>query len=718
MNKTERTQNTKIFKKVLAMFLTLVMIATTFSSMVFADGDKGLENAIVSVKERINIPSEYSEFTSRINKTDIDTSYYLTWSIPENDNNSQNEIRVTVNNFGDITTYDTSNYKIMNNREIAFSKFGNPELTDIAIEWLKNINLDWVSELPLDKVKCSTNTAFENMSYVEFPRYIDEIPFSENNVTVYIDNKTGNVVSMNSNWTYYDSLPSVEKIIEKEKAESAFKAESPMQLSYKLNDKDFGFLAYSTKDSKAMVNAENGEILQYSDYDMPRPHPDMENGTMSDGDGSADKNLSEAEIKNISEISELIELDTLKAFAIGVNEFGLDKLEFEKGYYQKSYSAKNEKNEKNEKYIATLQYSGKDENGKLNARLTVDAKTCEIISFSSYKYDENNDKKENVINSAKAKVKAENFIEKYAKNEYTNVRIEKNDKADNFSFKFNRYENDIVVDNQYINVNVDEKSGLITGFYKNWMNGCVFESAENIISADEASAKLMENVGLQLKYVNLEERNNSKKANVKLIYALNENIPTMLAASDGKILDYNGSEWNKNADAVKYPSDISGHYAEAKIKKLIETNLIKISDDSLFRPDAGITQAELLDFVLSLKNDGMLRPLNDGDIARLTKNAERYELLDEDFSPKAIANRQDGAKFIVRALGNGKVAMMQDIFTTGFADEGEISDGYKGYVAIAKGYKIINGDENNNVNPLAELSRADAAIMIFNYLAR
>ena len=42
----------------------------------------------------------------------------------------------------------------------------------------------------------------------------------------------------------------------------------------------------------------------------------------------------------------------------------------------------------------------------------------------------------------------------------------------------------------------------------------------------------------------------------------------------------------------------------------------------------------------------------------------------------------------------------------------------KGYVAIAKGLNIVGGDENGCFNPNSALTRADAAIMIYNYLAK
>ncbi|NLM50551.1 MAG: S-layer homology domain-containing protein, partial [Clostridiaceae bacterium] len=61
-------------------------------------------------------------------------------------------------------------------------------------------------------------------------------------------------------------------------------------------------------------------------------------------------------------------------------------------------------------------------------------------------------------------------------------------------------------------------------------------------------------------------------------------------------------------------------------------------------------------------------------------------------------------------------ASLEGIFKTGFMDEAEIAPELVGYVAIAKGFKIINGDENGNFLPKKALTRAEAAIIIYNYL--
>ncbi|NLZ90417.1 MAG: hypothetical protein GX918_00695, partial [Clostridiales bacterium] len=57
------------------------------------------------------------------------------------------------------------------------------------------------------------------------------------------------------------------------------------------------------------------------------------------------------------------------------------------------------------------------------------------------------------------------------------------------------------------------------------------------------------------------------------------------------------------------------------------------------------------------------------------------------------------------------------IFVTGFKDQGSISPELVGYVAIAKGLGIVGGS-GGYFNPRASLTRAEAAVMLYNYLTR
>ena len=92
-------------KRNLSLVLVLTMLTAMFSVSAFAADNTGLEKAILSVKERISVPEEYTEFNSDTRTDDNQTEYNLYWSTPYEEYTVQKDISVTVNDKGDITSY-------------------------------------------------------------------------------------------------------------------------------------------------------------------------------------------------------------------------------------------------------------------------------------------------------------------------------------------------------------------------------------------------------------------------------------------------------------------------------------------------------------------------------------------------------------------------------------------------------------------------------------
>jgi len=84
-------------------------------------------------------------------------------------------------------------------------------------------------------------------------------------------------------------------------------------------------------------------------------------------------------------------------------------------------------------------------------------------------------------------------------------------------------------------------------------------------------------------------------------------------------------------------------------------------------------------------------------------------------NPEASLTREESVKFFIRVLKYDKVADLKNIFNCTFIDKDEISPELIGYVVIANGLKIVNG-HGDYFRPKSKLSRADAVILIYNYL--
>jgi len=88
---------------------------------------------------------------------------------------------------------------------------------------------------------------------------------------------------------------------------------------------------------------------------------------------------------------------------------------------------------------------------------------------------------------------------------------------------------------------------------------------------------------------------------------------------------------------------------------------------------------------------------------------------EDEKAPDAIVTKEEAVKYIIRALNFSKVANIKDIYTVPFKDGDMIDPELKGHVAIAYGLKIVSGS-NGYFNPSANITREQAAILVFNFL--
>ena len=119
----------KLTKKLGAAFLTAaVAVGSTAFGTVFAAASSGLESAIVYARNVISIPADFSEFNSNISTDENGTVYELNWHT-EDYNGS---VSVTVNEKGNIMSYNIRRSGEYSREDMGFSKLNNAQLLDKA----------------------------------------------------------------------------------------------------------------------------------------------------------------------------------------------------------------------------------------------------------------------------------------------------------------------------------------------------------------------------------------------------------------------------------------------------------------------------------------------------------------------------------------------------------------------------------------------------------
>jgi len=157
-------------------------------------------------------------------------------------------------------------------------------------------------------------------------------------------------------------------------------------------------------------------------------------------------------------------------------------------------------------------------------------------------------------------------------------------------------------------------------------------------------------------------------------------------------------------------TDIEGHYAEARIKKLLEHGIfLEANADGQLEPETAISQ---LDFLLLL-DQAIWQRNYAADTEYMYRNLVRQGILTaEEVNPTGTVSRLDGVRYLLCGLGYGEFITIPGIFIKPFND---VTEEDAGIAAVAYGLKLINGD-GTSFYPDAALRRADAMLILHNYL--
>lgn len=90
--------------------------------------------------------------------------------------------------------------------------------------------------------------------------------------------------------------------------------------------------------------------------------------------------------------------------------------------------------------------------------------------------------------------------------------------------------------------------------------------------------------------------------------------------------------------------------------------------------------------------------------------------LPKDIDPNLIMTKEQFTNYLVQAIeGVGNLPMI-NIVPVDIADEASLTPAYQGSIQRSLKYKINSLDANGKFNPKSELTRAEAAIMLYNAL--
>ncbi len=704
-------------KRFISLFLSACMLVSSPITLSAAENESTvLEQTIISAKKILNIPKEYSDFEYTTEDYSNKSTYYFTWS-EKNSKDSDNSIHASIDHDGNVYSYSiykSSLYSDDNNTML--NSYSKDECKAAAEEFLKKILPNNYSEFRLLKDSSINNGSFYNFTFCQ---YKNDIPVDFSTIRINVSKISKEVT--NYNYPNADlvnaSFPDTQNIIDKKAAKISYNDKLKLKPIYSMyydykTKKANVFLTYNPFDNnKKAIDAKTGSVVNYSlsDYALERDSGGSAKTMFNSEDEAADEELSYMEQQEVEKASGIISkeeaLNTIANLLPSGTEMGESKtIRLLKDYIN------------TENYIWKVYYK--------NGSAEINAKTKELISF--YTYDEisvdkissafdidkpNSDENKNTESFEKAKVTAEQFIQKIAKEKFEATKYVEHEEnnLNNNHFSYTRKVNDIDFPENSINVRVGNNNNIIS-YNCTWYDNITFPSPQNIMTSEKALDKAEEYAGFGLKYVLQSSNENSGKKTVSLVYTfLEDEKLNLMDAETGKRINYDGSEYTESEIPAQY-DDIKGHWCEETVNKLLN-NGYYINRKS-FLPDNTITQIEFFRYLFS-NNQYYLTDKNGDDLIYKELISEKI-LSNNEKNPDKELTREDAVLYAAKLLGYNDIASVSEIYVNPFKDE--ISPKILGYAAICNALKIITPDKDGNFNQTDKITNADAASIIYGIL--
>lgn len=212
-------------------------------------------------------------------------------------------------------------------------------------------------------------------------------------------------------------------------------------------------------------------------------------------------------------------------------------------------------------------------------------------------------------------------------------------------------------------------------------------------------------------------------------------IPTKVVTIDGvsyaQINSLSNSTYAVIFNTCAY-TDVSRHWAEKEINSMGARTAVNGVGGNWFEPERSITRAEFA--ALVVKGLGIKLSENAGaytDVASDSWCAKyivtEYEMGivkgygDESFQPQGIITREQAFAMIYRAMSiTGLASGVTDDKISGifsqYKDASTVAEYFKTEVAAMINTKIVNGKDATHIAPKANITRAEATVIIYRLL--
>jgi len=613
-------------------------------------------------------------------------------------------------------------------------KLADEFLAKITPEKAKQVMLDSsFAEMELPIMDSRQNYYF---SYV---RTHNGIQFPNNGLFVEVSTE-GKIVNFHLNWNENVVFPKEKVQVTIEQATEKFNEIGKEQMSLQYLNPwnsmlDEMFISYQFnpyyQNSAAYIDAVTGKPLNYELKEV--------NTSKIEYDKVSDKKLDPYFKNRKEDLTEKEAVEHLwKVTGLKAENYTLEH----SGYYSNEYGQN----------LWNFTFIPKDAKPEFYQRLhvAIDARTGQFTQFSNENWGYMEGKKEVKSTFTKEEIekKAKEGFIKFSPNtahEAVLVSSEQHGYPENSPyvyFHFTRLVNGVVDSTFGSSIGIDRETGEVVSFHQYSDNRKKYPTTDNLISKEEALAKIMAQYQVVLQYqIVYPEYHHMEKypteaqpMSAKLVYQLRSpatHVPVFLNAKNG--------EWHslENGELIrldrKAPVDIEKHWAKDALNLMFKYRALDTDDNGKINPNAKMKRGEMIKMLILAVNQGRFygyygkdRAASFADVGHKSEYFQYVEaavdmkILDKkeskNFNPDAPLSREDMAVLIVKALGYNKLAKFDDLFNLDVKDASKIKN--KGHVAIVNHLGIMSSQKDGNFLPEKEVTRAEAAMGFYKYLQK
>lgn len=356
--------------------------------------------------------------------------------------------------------------------------------------------------------------------------------------------------------------------------------------------------------------------------------------------------------------------------------------------------------------------------------ITVDAKTAELLTGWTWGSE---NLKEKEADPAAMQPAADAFLKLYAPRYAAETALADSNRSGDF--RYDRKENGYFYHNNSVNISIDPTDSSVAAFSTNWDEKLTFRAPGTPVSAQTALDAYCGAFTARLQYIShpvavdtgipIWKTYAACCGSVAYRFVLGYAAETDGAAVSGVDAATGKVVRDEAAPAAAPYTDIASSFARAQIQALADSG-IRFNATGKFLPNAKLTEQDLL--VLLLNADGYsftTEELSDKDSLEQLYNAawEQGFLPQGQKHPAKAVTRLELVRMLISASPYAQAAQLKGIFVTKFRDASQVSASDLGYLAIAQGLGVVGGS-GGYFHPGRTATRAEAAVMLYNYMSR